>query len=224
MNLLHKLSTRREQIAELLAGHVIKLPQRVRLIKSKKKSASYAQVEGFERDYPAFLVALAASIRTGLDPLSAMMGLQDLFLKQSILGRQLGLTAGVIEAGGTEDDAIAVFGADVPHPDLPLFRSAFLLARREGSSLGSCLERLSSVTRSRQSFRRKMRAAVAMQRLSAFGIAACAVLIGLMQVVSNIDAVRAAIAHPIGSKFLLLGVSLVILGLGWMLHMTRSRI
>lgn len=224
MDLILRWRRQKQQVAELLSGHSIEVPQRVAPRATQTAKASFAHIEGFEKDYPAFLVALAASIRTGLDPLSAMVGLRELFPQKTVLGRQLAMAAGVIESGGTEGDAIAAFGADVPHPDLPLFRSAFLLARREGSSLGGCLERLAKVTRARQSFRRKTRAAVAMQRMSAFGIAACAGLIAIMQAVANIDALRTAIAHPIGVKLLVGGAGLVAIGLGWMLRLTRTRV
>lgn len=222
---LQLLGRRRyRQLAELLVGHARELPRTAARLKKKNTSSKFSTIEGFERDYPAFLVALAASIRTGLDPLSAMVGLKDLFPNTSSLGRELAATSGVIEAGGTEDAAISAFGAEIAHPDLPLFRSAFLLARREGSSLGDCLERLASVTRARQSFRRKTKAAVAMQRLSAFGIAGCAVLIGVMQAVANFEAMRLAFHHPVGFRLLMAGLALVAIGLGWMLHITRSRV
>jgi Flp pilus assembly protein TadB len=218
------VSARRNQLRELLAGHAATLPIRKRAVRPARSSGEFSVVEGFERDYPAFLVALAASIRTGLDPLSAMLGLKDLFPTTTILGAQLARTAALIESGATEERAIAGFGEEVSHPDLPLFRSAFLLARREGSSLGDCLERLASVTRARQSFRRKTRAAVAMQRLSAFGIGGCAVLIGVMQAVANLDALVAAVNHPVGFRLLCIGFGLVVFGLGWMLRLTRSKV
>ncbi len=222
---LQLLGRRRyEQLAELLVGHARKLPRNKIRSKKHRSTSRFSAIEGFERDYPAFLIALAASIRTGLDPLSAMVGLKDLFPATSSLGRELVTVASVIEAGDTEDAAIAAFGAEIAHPDLPLFRSAFLLARREGSSLGDCLERLASVTRARQSFRRKTKAAVAMQRLSAFGIAACAVLIGIMQATANFEAMKLAFSHPVGSRLLVVGALLVALGLSWMLHITRSRV
>lgn len=187
-------------------------------------TAAMKRMESFEKDYPAFLLSLASSVRTGLDPLAALLGLTALFPKKNRLGLELAMLTQAIERGVREDDAIRDFARSVPHPDIGLFRSAFILSRQQGSSLGECLERLARVTRARQSFRRKAKAAVAMQRLSAFGIAGCAVLIGFMQFVANADAMKTAYHHPVGSKLLALGAFLVVAGLLWMLGMSRQKV
>lgn len=179
------------------------------------------RTELFERDYPAFLVSLAASIRTGLDPLSAMASTADLFTPGTPLQFELCLFSEKLALGASEEEAIDSFASSIKHPDISLFRTAFILARREGSSIAGCLQRLAKVTRQRQSFRRKIRGAVAMQRLSAFGIAGCTVFIVTIQATTNPDGMREAWAHPMGSVLLVGGVLLVLLGLGWMMWIAR---
>lgn len=186
--------------------------------------ASYKRAESFERDYPAFLLALCSSIRTGLDPLTALQNLQKLFPGNGELGRELKILNDAVLSGKNEEQAIAAFGRNIRHPDITLFRTAFLLARRQGSSLGEALHRLAKVTRSRQSFRRKMRGAVAMQRLSAFGILFCALAIGLFQALTSPAALRDAFADPIGKQALAAGIVLMLIGIGWMIRLTRQRI
>lgn len=115
------------------------------------------------------------------------------------------------------------FARSIGHPDIGLLRTALVLSRRQGSSLSACLHRLAKVTRQRQSFRRKVRGAVAMQRLSAFGIAGCTVIVGVIQFTSNPHALRQAWNFPAGRLALSGGLGLVAVGLLWMLHMSRRR-
>ena len=190
----------------------------------RRQRAAHLKAAAFERDYPVLLVALASAVRTGLDPLAAVIESARLFPPDSPLRAELDQLRRGIERGATEEGAIARFGEASGHPDVKLFRSAFLLARREGASLGECLHRLAKVTRQRQSFRRKIRSAVAMQKLSAFGIVGCAFVIGVFQWVTNPSAVSLAAAHPVGSLALGGGVGLMVIGLGWMLHLVRGRI
>ena len=63
-----------------------------------------------------------------------------------------------------------------------------------------------------------------MQRLSAFGIAGCTVIVGLIQATSNPHAMRDAWDYPIGRVALSGGFSLVMLGLAWMLYMSRRQV
>ncbi len=178
----------------------------------------------FEQDYPAFLLALSASLRTGLDPISALQECGKSFAAGSVLGAEVRKAIMMIERGVGEDGVFSRFAEHVAHPDLPLFRSALALSRRHGSSLAPCLHRLARVTRQRQSFRRKMRAATAMQRLSAFGIAGSALTITAVQFCANPHALNDAWMHPLGRMAVICGAFLTVGGLGWMLYLTRSRV
>jgi len=184
----------------------------------------FTRAEAFERDYTAFLLSLASAIRTGLDPLVALVESYQLFPERSELRRELLRVRAAVEAGMAEDRIIAEFASTIRHPDVAMFRSAFLMARREGSSLGVCLERLARVTRQRQSFRRKTKAAVAMQKLSAYCIGACVVFVGFVQFAANPKGMTAVMHHPVGSKALTVAFLFVLGGLGWMMRMARTRL
>jgi Flp pilus assembly protein TadB len=177
----------------------------------------------FEGDFTAFLQSLGASVRTGMDPLSALLHAELLFPPSSVLREELHLLRQALDAGASEEEALRSFGRSILHPDLPAFRTAFLLSRTQGASLGSCLQRLARVTRQRQSFRRKVRAAVAMQKLSGIGIAICTLSLFVMQAVTNREALAAAWRHPIGSKVLCVSMILVGAGLCWLFALTRRR-
>lgn len=183
-----------------------------------------ARTLAFERDYPALLVSLASAIRTGLDPLVALRTASELFAKDSLVRAEVEALSVRLERGAAEDAAIGAFAATVRHPDVALFRTALVLARQQGASLGECLQRLARVTRHRQSFRRRMRAALAMQKLSAIGIGGCAVVLLLMQFISNPTAIKEALAHPVGSWALGGGFILVLFGLSWMLRISRPKV
>ena len=178
----------------------------------------------FDRDYAALLLSLSSGLRTGLDPLVALARSSNLFDQHSVIREELLAFERALAEGASEDQALDAFGATVSHPDLPLFRMAFRLARKEGSSLSLCLQRLARVTRQRQSFRRRVKGAVAMQKLSAFGIALCAVFIGVVQAGGNSKALLDAYAHPLGRALLFTSAALIIAGIFWMLRMSKMRV
>ncbi len=182
------------------------------------------RAQNFEQDYTAFLLSLASAVRAGLDPLQFMCRAPDLFAERSVLREELRAFREAIERGESEEAAITGFAATVSHPDIDLFRGCLLLARREGSSLGECLQRLTRVTRQRQSFRRKMRAALAMQKLSALGIAGCACLIAAVQSIAAREAFLEALSHPLGIRVLSAGIVLIVAGVSWMLALARVKV
>ena len=188
------------------------------------KKKSHARAERFERDYTALLLSLASSSKSGIDPGSSLAQAERLFAKTSVIREELRKYNDAIARGTSEEVALSHFGATVAHPDIPLFREAFLLARREGSSLSESLHRLARVTRARQSFRRKSASAVAMQKLSAFGIVACCLAIGLFQLISNPQGFLDTWHHPMGQRLLGFGLGLITFGLCWMLRLCRVRL
>lgn len=182
------------------------------------------RAENFERDYPAFLLSLGSAVRTGLDPIVAFCRVGELFHENGELRKCLYCSKEEMERGTPEDEVLKRFALSIPHPDINLFRTAFILSRKHGSSISSCLERLVRVTRQRQSFRRKISAAVALQKLSSIGILLCAVAIGCMQIMTNPAAFHDSLAHPMGIRMLAAGALLMFVGVGWMLRLTKRRI
>lgn len=178
----------------------------------------------FEEDYPAFLLAVASALRTGLDPFVAIESVETMLPPTSLLRHEIERFRTQLAAGVPEEEAIFSFASTVHHPDVRLFTTALLLARREGSSLGGCLQRLNRFTRQRQAFRRKAKSAVAMQRLSSFGIIGCSLLIGVMQIGMNQESFFEAWHHPLGRILLASGGSLLAAGFAWILYLGRTRL
>jgi Flp pilus assembly protein TadB len=191
---------------------------------SATKSHRHKKVLEFERDYPTFLLSLAATIRAGVDPIAAFLINREMFAPESLLRVEIDKFSELIDKGNSETEAIQQFGYSVPHPDLPLFRTALQLSVVDGSPLGPALERLARVTRRRQSFRKKARGAVAMQRMSAFGILVCALSVALFQLMVNSDQILNSLSHPAGLKAYSLGATLLFGGVVWLGYITRSRV
>jgi tight adherence protein B len=175
-----------------------------------------------DRDLPALLTTIASSVRAGIDPIRAMCDAESYFPLRSPFVAEIRKFKSSFEEGKDEVVAIEQFLREDSSVDLLLFKQCLLLSRQLGSSLADPLHRVVRVVRSRQSFRRKTRAALAMHRMSAVGIALCALLIVGMQVVVDSSRVAMTIQHPVGRVLLCGGVSLIGLGVIWMLRMGRE--
>jgi tight adherence protein B len=184
--------------------------------KEKKRTAA------IERDLPALLTSVASSVRAGIDPLRAIGDAEEYFPAESPFGEELRLFKQRIVAGEDEFEVVEQLLAEDDHADVELFKRCIILSRRHGSSLADPLHRVVRVVRQRQSFKRKTRAALAMHRMSAVGIALCAILIAVMQAGMNAKGVSVAFQSTAGIVLLSVGAALIVLGVGWMLNMGRE--
>jgi Flp pilus assembly protein TadB len=175
-----------------------------------------------ERDLPALLNSVASSVRAGIDPLRALTDAGEYLPAGSPLIAELASFKKALSSGVDEVEALESLFRGEDHPDLELFTRCLILSRRHGSALSEPLHRITRVVRQRQSFRRKTRAALAMHRMSALGIAVCAIFIGGLQFVTNAAGVRIAIESRVGAWLVAGGVTLVAIGVMWMLMMGRE--
>lgn len=211
-----------ERVRELLPLEVdeeIKQKQRATLFSGRKKQALL-----FESDYTALLISLASGVRTGLDPLEALLASEQLFQENSPIRDEVKKLRQGIEKGRSFENVIQNFASSIDHPDLRLFRSALLLSYQEGGSLAACLQRLARVTRHRQSFRRKTRAALVLQKISAIGITGCSAVILVSQFLMNSEAAMKTLHHPLGIRLIIFGSLLMLFGTFWMLKMCRVKV
>lgn len=183
-----------------------------------------AALLAFERDYPAFLMSIASRVKTGVDPFEALLQGAEGVDQSSLLSRALQQAEQTRQSTGSEQAAIHRLVQEIPHGDVPLLGESLRIARITGAAISSTLYRLAKVTRARQSFRRKANAAVAMQRLSTYGILGCCSVLLIAQSI----ALPGAIAQVFGDRpmtILFLG-GLCCLGVGswWMLWLTRVKV
>jgi Flp pilus assembly protein TadB len=187
-------------------------------------SRNRRRLREFDAEYPAFLLALATSIRGGSDPLVALLNLQTLFHEKSLLAEELSRFAERFDEGKSEEECIYEFGSSIAHPDLALFRAAMILSRKQGSSISPTLTRLVKVIRTRQSLRRKARAAVVSQRFSCFGILGVALVTTLGLGLIQRNALLDTLYDPRGMLLILAGGGLILVGALLMLQITRERL
>jgi Flp pilus assembly protein TadB len=154
-----------------------------------------------------------------MDPLSALLGAREYFTADTVLVQEIEKIRQGIQDGRDEEELLEEFLALYESRDGELFKGCLILSRRHGGSLADPLHRITRVVRQRQSFRRKTKAALAMHRMSAIGIALCALAMGALQCGMNPESLELAFNHPIGGKILCGGVALISVGLGWMLTM-----
>jgi Flp pilus assembly protein TadB len=175
-----------------------------------------------ERDLPALLTSVASSVRAGIDPLRAIADAEEYFPADSPFVSEVRLFKQRIAQGEDEFETVEQLLAGDDHADVELFKRCILLSRRHGSSLADPLHRVVRVVRQRQSFKRKTRAALAMHRMSALGIALCAILIAVMQVAMNSKGVALAFEKTAGVVLLSVGGVLIAVGVCWMLCMGKE--
>ncbi|MFO0416777.1 MAG: type II secretion system F family protein [Pseudomonadota bacterium] len=175
-----------------------------------------------DRDLPALLTSVASSVRAGIDPLRALADANSMFPPGSPFSLEVKLFKERITAGDDEFEVIDKFLADDYNSEVELFKSCLSLSRRHGSPLADSLHRVVRVVRQRQSFKRKTRAAMAMHRMSAIGIALCAGVICLTQFTTNYSGVKNAFNNPLGIALLGAGATLLVAGVTWMLFMGKE--
>lgn len=200
--------------SNLILCGVALLPVFIEWIRLKKLAKKRSRL--FEQDYCAFLLSIASSVKSGADPILALSQTASLFPIGSIMQSQIAVFKIDLETGLTEEQALMRFAASINNQDIGMFRSAMVIARKEGSALGECLQRLAKVTRQRQSFSRKVKSAVAMQKMASMGIAGCTVVIGLIQYFANPEGLIKAWNHSIGFPIMIAGLTLIGVGLLWM--------
>lgn len=192
------------------------------LLALKERRALRQRARSVDRDLPALLTSVASSVRAGMDPLVALSEAREFLPVDSALTVELERFHRSLAAGGDEDEVIDRLFCDITTPDIELFKGCLRLSRKHGSSLAEPLHRVTRVVRQRQSFRRKTRAALAMHRMSAVGISLCAALIAFMQFFTNPEGIQLVLEHSIGSKLLISGGVLIVIGVGWMMSLGRE--
>lgn len=107
--------------------------------------------------------------------------------------------------------------------DVRMFVSAVAAHRQTGGNLPATLGRLSMVMKERLEYRRQLRSITASGRLAAFIIVLAAPLVFLYYLFSKVFAEN-MFDDPNGQFFLLLAVGLEVVGLIWLLAVTRTEL
>jgi len=175
-------------------------------------------------DLVALLQSLAAAIRSGMDPIMALERSGESLGESSYLSQEVSrLILRITDESIPLETALKEFANDIQDPCLDLFRHALKLAHDDGASISTCLQRLSRVTRQRQSFDRKVKSALAMQKLSTIGLLACAGIMLTTQALTNLEAITRTFSNPLSLSVMIFGLTLLISG-GLMMSMLARRV
>jgi Flp pilus assembly protein TadB len=187
----------------------------------KKKILRVAE---FQSDYSPFLLSLSSSVKAGLEPLAALIKMREILPESSPVYEELIFFSKRLESGCSEEEAILNFGNTIDYEDIKLFRTALLLARRQGGALSLCLTRLAKVTRTRSAFKRRVGIALAMQKSSSLGILLCAFGILIFQFITKPQSVLSALKLPMGQLAFGVGGCLMLVGVVAMYRLSSREV
>lgn len=177
----------------------------------------------FLDDLVALLQSLAAAIRSGMDPILALERCGSSLGEHSYLAKEVALLINkMTDEAVPLHSALKLFANEINDPCLDLFKHALKLAHDDGASISTCLQRLSRVTRQRQSFDRKVKSALAMQKLSTIGLLACASMMLMTQALTNFEAITRVFSNPLSLLVMTIGLILLFSG-GLMMAMLAKK-
>lgn len=163
----------------------------------------------FAADYPTVLLATASSIRVGLTPYLALERSVRLLARESLVRREVERLLDALRRGVPKEQAVAAFGATVAQPDLPLFRSAFLLALEHGGRFSPTLLRLASVSKDRGVLIKSALVSTATMRMTANILLALAPAILIMTSLRAKDYWTTFFHHPVANAVASCGILII---------------
>lgn len=134
---------------------------------SLTESRAQKRAAAFAGDYPTVLLATASSIKIGLTPFLALERSIRLLPKESLMRLEVEKLLALLRQGESKEFALGRFAADITLPDLPLFRSAFLLVMENGGKFAPTLHRLATVSKDRAVLISSARVSTATMRMTA---------------------------------------------------------
>jgi tight adherence protein B len=143
-------------VAALVGGCV---PWVVLEVKGRRRTRA------FERQLPEILDTLGASLRAGHGFDQALQSLSVDIAEPA--GRELRRVVAALQLGRSVDESLGELGNRIKSEDLQFVLDAVMIQRQVGGSLASLFELVSHTVRSREEFRRKVRALTSLPRTSA---------------------------------------------------------
>jgi tight adherence protein B len=174
----------------------------------------------FSYDYPSLLMATASGVKAGMTPLTALRRAALLLPEQCVAKEELQRLFASIEKGESLSKAVGEFGKSVEIPELPLFRSAFMLAAECGGRFSPTLERLALVVRDRTSLVQSARVSTASMRMTANFLLSVAPAITLITAARTPDYFTTLLSHPVAFSCAALGGTLILGGYITLLKMS----
>lgn len=195
-----------------------------RMIDSVLERAITSRFDDFDRDYPAFLLAIVGMLKLGMNPTQAIEAAAAELDPSALIKIEVQKMIERLRLGVAEDKSIGSFGEDIAHPEIELFVQALLLSRRVGGTLSDSLERLARQVRRRQYFRASAKATVGLQRGSIWAILLILCGVEVYLGVMYFSAIENAFLNPDGWAVSQFGLLLIFFGVVWMRGVTKIKI
>lgn len=180
------------------------------------------RLQTIDNQLPEVLDLIARAVRAGetLDQGIAIVSSSTLEptateLRYCLQQLQLGLS---VEA------ALRSLTQRVPSPELRLFAAALVVQRRAGGSLATTLERFARAMRERHAYRRQLKSATASARWSTAVIVAASLGMMIYLFGWQSDYVNAFLESRMGWSALAIAVALQIIGILWVLSLTKAEV
>ncbi|MEY4669255.1 MAG: hypothetical protein RL518_1954 [Pseudomonadota bacterium] len=183
-----------------------------------------ARFKRFDRDFPQFLLSFVGMLKTGLNPLQALEACAINLEDTSLVRQEVELMLERLRLGVSEERSIGSFGEDINHSEIELFVQALLLSRRVGGNLSETVDRLARQVRKRQHFRASAQAAVGLQRGSILFILGILVSLEAYLYLAWPECVIITWTDPSASKVAQGGLAMILLGMYWVLQVTKIRV
>jgi tight adherence protein B len=129
-----------------------------------------------------------------------------------------------LQLGLSVEAALRSLTLRVPSPELRLFAAALVVQRRTGGSLALTLERFARAMRERHGYRRQLKSATAAARWSTMVIVAASIGIMIYMFIWQFDYVNAFLESRLGWSMLIIAIVLQIIGILWVLSLTKAEV
>jgi tight adherence protein B len=180
------------------------------------------RMQQFDEQLPSVLELIARAVRAGetLDQAVELVAATALEpsaseLRYCVRQMQLGLSV---------DSTFRALAQRIPLPELRLFAAALIVQRRAGGSLAITLERFAKAIRERQAYRRQLRVATAAGRWSAAIIVLLSIGLLVYLFGWRYDYIHSFFDSSLGQMVFMLAIALEIIGVVWVIALTRSEV
>jgi tight adherence protein B len=180
------------------------LPWLVLSVKGARRSRA------FENQLPEVLDTLAASLRAGHGFDAAIQTVGTDVAEPA--GREFRRVVAEVHLGRSLDDSLADLGQRIRSKDVKFVLDAITIQRQIGGSLAELFALVAETVRSREQFRRKVRALTGMVRTSANVLTALPFLAALLLTVLNPDYMRPLWTTTGGHVMVAVGLAMMTLG------------
>jgi tight adherence protein B len=174
-----------------------------------------------QEQVPEVLALMSRAVHAGesIEQAVALAGKET----EGALGKEFQWCARQLELGISVASAMRSLGKRVPVADVRMLGAVLSLHRTTGGHLASTLAHLAQVSRSRNSYRKQMRAATGAGRLSAQLIAAAGPMLFLYFFFFQSDHIEPLLTTSIGNMLLIGAAILEVIGVIWVMQMVQNQ-